>query len=207
MRTASSGHSGSSNAGEIAALRKQIDLLSRRLDKQPKIPPPAAAPGTQIVQVEQIEYVADSASVHSYDQGSSMAYSEIIWGVGADPSGRIDAASWAWIDPAQPWRIGLAEGLYQAGMVLSLGWDSQAAGPERVEVTFNGGWNAVTASRPVHSGRQKIAFNRWGFLVLHNPGVFYSDGTDFLQPEASFGGEPTAASTAGHCAITITRFL
>ena len=91
-------YSAPTNARELQALRDEVAQLRRRVDRQPKIPPPVVAGGGGIV--GQAELYSMEGTVGSGAGSTSMDYWDVRWDEPYDPSG-LSKPTWVHLNEHQ----------------------------------------------------------------------------------------------------------
>lgn len=186
----------------MRAAEKAIDVLSRRLDRQPKIPPPVVAPGGGGGAIEQLEFYAQNGTIAVLDGSSDLAYWQITYDPPYDPSGQSSTTpTWARATGING-EISIDPGWYVASMLLDLRWGSVDETPAQGDVGMNGAGNdAPHLGYSTYASRQTGA--GFGFHIVHNPGPFWSTNGG-LRPEMKFYG-PQSGTIDGSLTITLTR--
>jgi hypothetical protein len=180
---------------------KNIDVLNRRTQKMPKIPPPVVTPpsgGGGIV--GQAEIYSVPGTVGSTSGGTSVDWWNVRWDAPYDPSGLGDP-SWAQIQDHQ---IVLEPGSYIATLSIYLSFATQAESPERFDVVLWGGddiahlnFSQFPALRIGNGG------TAWGLNTLFNPGPFYA--TKPVEVQVQYGGS-AGATKDGSFIVLVTKF-
>lgn len=157
--------------------RKNTDILSRRLDRQPRIPEPVAASGG-IVGVAEIR--ADAASLTS-NGDEKLQEQWVTYGSPTDPTAGtafpgLDPSTWCTVNT---WELVLEEGWYDITVSCEVGWTVANAPTTFYPLIFcqGGGTQLFPNNQPVyHSAVTNSTGTRKGFSAHLAYGPSYVAG-------------------------------
>jgi hypothetical protein len=188
--------------------RKTVDVLSRRLDRQPKIPDPVASGGivgmAEVVSAGGVQMLAGQALLRN-----SITYQTPDDAFAGSPGASSQAiSSWCTIDASEPWKIALIPGWYNLAVTLQVNWSVKAEAPTSLSLYMQGGWDVAHNDWSIFAlaDTSDTLTPQWGIaqVASHGP-TFINDGDAVWLECRPYGGNPTGDSNAGAVVWNITK--